>query len=1668
MDILNNIAFIMKGIQTKRVVSIVSLLFISFILFSQKFADNWLLLNNGLEFHHDSVIVRQDYAPHENRGAGIISDKNGELLFYTDGFTVWNNNHEKMPNGENLIINHINHSIHESLVIPKPNSDSLFYIFSVDPWNGQESTGLYYSIVDISLEGGLGDIILKGEKILPTVSNKITAVYHRNHRDVWLITHEYDTNKYYAYLVSETGVADTPVISSLGRSHTSSFDGQLKASPDGRKIACSHDDYSGEVFELFDFNDSSGELSNPMSFELPVSYRSCDGIEFSSDASNLFVYQTGSTGESGLYQFDLSSQTYDEINNSRVLLIKERYNGFRQMQLGPNGKIYITKGGGGGGSDHLGVIENPNEYGESCYVIENGLFLEGGSSFVARTPNFIQSYFFKTSFSFDNTCQASPIHFYISNDHSLDSVRWQFGEGSSSNSFYPEFQYSDTGNYTVELLAYYPEKVDTVIKQITINPFSEFDLGNDTTVCFGHELFVGEKYDSYHWNTSDTSQSIKIEDEGWYKLVVENSLGCFSADSIYLEIVELPVTLLPDSIEIGDLDSIQINPGDFKSYSWSTGETAPSIYVSEEGWYSVAVGNDYGCQTATSIFVKAGNQSGNDENTDWEVLNPNPSILPGRDVHFITDQIGFILTNVELLNTMDGGNTWEIMMDISSGSHITFKNSIGYIIGNNGSIYKSTHNGFGWNKLSVAFDDDLNAISLIHQDTILITSNNKLFVSHNGGQSWGIHNVNGVDIEDSYFTSATTGHVACRNGTILKTIDAGLNWYVTESVNSFPSDFFAIHFVSPEIGFASREHDDLLKTTDGGETWFEVGRSIDAAYSISFVNESVGYIAGEYGAIHKTVDGGINWDWVGFDGRKSGNNMYGIHFINENTGYCVGSSGRIIKTNNGGATWEEYAPSYNQIYQVAYTSPKDIYALGDKLYKSTDDGQSWDTLHTGVYDEGRYHYRYIQGQFFSANEFFVIASAGEISCVLKTTNGGESFDFIKSNNKNIRGTSMHFLNQEVGYVNNSYDSYWSGLHKTEDGGKTWEDLSGERFKEICFLDEKIGFALKWGDLYKTDDGGYTWEKSIEVYGDLNKITFANDSVGYISGDYGLVLKTLNRGKSWQELIAGRDDNDAIRFYNQNIGFVLGGYNALHKTINGGLTWETSRIPGNIQSISLSEDLGIYAAGASGLIMRKIFESDEVSAELFPVENQTDSEAVLSGIIASNGAVIRDIAFEYGLNLQFEHSINATPGDIEPDCTDSIISEISNLEGNKEYAYRIKWNYNNEVYNSDTLYFRTLPEYELHIHFMNPTDPSSTEITGKAISREKRITNIGFQYSADSSFSSLSPAEPGSIEGDTAVTIRSILPQLEHATTYFARIVASYNGEAIYSPIISFQTNPEYNIQLSRPYIQGADARIGAYITPYQDTMKNILFEYGTTFDYGKQLEALPNLIKKNRNMYVEAHLTNLDTNLVYYYRIKAEMGDGIIYSEAGIINFPGEILIIPMEVEQTSNNQIRMRAMVNTNGKSLYPIFFEFGENGELSESVQATPYYFHKYETEVIYAEVESLKFNTPYSFRVHAVESGNDIYSEELTFILNEPLSREDSILDSELNIFPNPANDYLIVKSLEQYDRLRIVDIQGQIMQDEVYHLPVDVSILEPGIYFITVQNQDKIKTGRFIKQ
>lgn len=362
--------------------------FIPLFCVSQKQGNIWYFGDHaGIDFNSGFPIALNDGAtyndnyPH-SEGTSIVCDSSGSILFYSNGQKIWNKNHNVMPNGDSLL-GHLS-STQSSLIVPLPSSSRYFYVFTTDAfWENYLQYGFRYSIVDICLDNGLGDVVENQKNILllDTVAEKLTAIRHSNGVDYWIMTHKFFSDAFYTYLLTNNGIIDT-VISHVGSIHTEycsvstyptrSAIGALKASPDGNKIACVNGQTCYNISELFDFDNTTGVVSNVINLEADSVSGYFYGISFSPDNSKLYI--TSSVNHERIYQFDLSSGNPTNIINSKTIIASQVMSPwYCGMQLGPDGKIYIAIRN----QNALAVINNPNLSGTNCNFVDQAVSLNG-------------------------------------------------------------------------------------------------------------------------------------------------------------------------------------------------------------------------------------------------------------------------------------------------------------------------------------------------------------------------------------------------------------------------------------------------------------------------------------------------------------------------------------------------------------------------------------------------------------------------------------------------------------------------------------------------------------------------------------------------------------------------------------------------------------------------------------------------------------------------------------------------------------------------------------------------------------------------------------------------------------------------------------------------------------------------------------------------------------------------------------------------------------------------------------------------------------------------------------------------------------------------------------------------------------------------------------------
>ena len=390
------------------------ILITSFGLYAQQEAANWYFGENaGIRFDSaaGTVTAVTDGQLNTREGCSSISDANGNLLFYSDGRTVYNRNHNVMLNGNGLFGD--SSSTQSAIIVAKPQNPDNYYIFTVDTQlQGQPpSEGFNYSEIDMTLDGGLGAVTLKNFNLLSKTSEKISAVLKDCvTKDLWVITFgnqsgniDMDFDTFYAYQVTNAGVNPTPVVTTFPIS-IGDRRGYLKFSPDGTKMVCANS--GGETVGtvtarwsllLYNFDVATGVVSNQLELQISDTANKAYGVEFSPNNELLYVHSTnnasfnapGPSHLSLLTQFNLLAP---DIQASEFTLdSRNLYRG--GLQLGPDGKIYRALSTNyNTGQPFLGVITSPDIVGIGANYQHNAISLNGNNS-TQGLPPFDQSLF---------------------------------------------------------------------------------------------------------------------------------------------------------------------------------------------------------------------------------------------------------------------------------------------------------------------------------------------------------------------------------------------------------------------------------------------------------------------------------------------------------------------------------------------------------------------------------------------------------------------------------------------------------------------------------------------------------------------------------------------------------------------------------------------------------------------------------------------------------------------------------------------------------------------------------------------------------------------------------------------------------------------------------------------------------------------------------------------------------------------------------------------------------------------------------------------------------------------------------------------------------------------------------------------------------------------------
>lgn len=404
-----------------------------------------------------------------------MSDKTGNLLFYTNSIDFWNQNHQQVNNST---VFETWSSTPGVISLPLP-GDSSKYIIISSPHTGGDYDSIYYAVYDKVAQTLTAKRGFRNDSLPLSYGEPLTVVPHCNGRDYWILCRpNYSLTVYdraYAMLLTPAGPANIQTVT-VSRGLSWGISGQWKSNHRGDRLIHAVFGNAG-TGELHDFDASTGRITNPITVGQSVNMTPTGAI-FSPNDSIVYVMRSFGANYMSIIQVDVASLTTQTLVSHML-----GYKGL-QFEMGPDKNIYVSQ------TDFLnttmGRINNPDSWNNAVFApgvisFPNGINPFGGiCNFIDVPPKPAISIDFNTTVL---SCAARK--FEVDSCWRVYTANWQFGDGATANGLSVSHTYTSPGAYAVKLvLSIGTYSLAPIIKN-TVVVSNTLSITGPGTICIG-------------------------------------------------------------------------------------------------------------------------------------------------------------------------------------------------------------------------------------------------------------------------------------------------------------------------------------------------------------------------------------------------------------------------------------------------------------------------------------------------------------------------------------------------------------------------------------------------------------------------------------------------------------------------------------------------------------------------------------------------------------------------------------------------------------------------------------------------------------------------------------------------------------------------------------------------------------------------------------------------------------------------------------------------------------------------------------------------------------------------------------------------------------------------------------------------------------------------------
>lgn len=507
-----------------------------------------------------------------------ISSSTGELKLYADQNQVYSSDGEPLPNG------YFSDYGFESILIPDPGNPDRYYLI-----RSRSTQGMFYSVIDMTLNGGMGDIPEGLKEInLYNLGGHLMVISKADAIGYWLISADNDFDGDYCFIrtfdVSANGISFHAEYNQYWNLVSWAGLDDAVISNDCNMIAVS---FKGHFIGLFLYDHYIGNCTAVMeeSINTYTSFVNSASMAFSPNGD--YLYAVGQY--SVIKRFNVSVFDNETIQASSEEIALGPPGQWKDIQQAVDGNLYIF-----GQAGVLSRISNSNEP-DPTFESSILTFSNFEHTFFPIIPHLACGQSFLINPQTNDVCLGETTDFELSATFTPDSVLWNFGDPNSgelntSDLVNPTHFYAQTGSYNVSASAWLDGVEFTFDLVANVYAYPETNLLENQTICQGQVITLDAGIaETYEWSTGSTDQQITVSQTGTYSVIASN--GICSVESIAeIEVIPQLIFGLGDDIVVCDEPSVLLTAN--QAVVWNNGTTSPQITVNESGFYSATAENE--------------------------------------------------------------------------------------------------------------------------------------------------------------------------------------------------------------------------------------------------------------------------------------------------------------------------------------------------------------------------------------------------------------------------------------------------------------------------------------------------------------------------------------------------------------------------------------------------------------------------------------------------------------------------------------------------------------------------------------------------------------------------------------------------------------------------------------------------------------------------------------------------------------------------------------------------------------------------------------------------------------------------------------------------------------------------------------------------------------------